>query len=1743
MSGDHDSRFDRSNGDSPANADETFAPRRSPGKATIVEREGLAGGELGIPGRSTLVQRAYADTPNADATRAAFMGEIAALSGGSVVQRLATRDEAVSEPSAIAASGMQGPAGTLPHYERIQRAFGRHDVSSVRAHVAGPAEPASKALGASAYAYDGAVAFASAPDLHTAAHEAAHVVQQRAGVQLKGLDGGPSDPYEQHADAVADAVVRGESAEQLLDGSRGGTPNIQRKPDEALSLPPGVNFQVQSDGQIVASTEWLLADPQLHVKGGETYLPSRTAAILRALKGQGLFAWMDDAKIPQYASAIHIETTLNKKEKFVRLQPKASIYAVIGPEPGRDISVVKRGDGLLVIMRTSTAMPTPVKKSTKVEWTPELRGQLLDGIEAYTGLKIDPYIRAQVRDSTDEWQPTVEPGEDGILVPAHRATMELFYGKDAWTSYLAKPSTDPGTTGIATTGGVTFSASVPEAERQFFLTWMKQVGASAPPKDGDSPTAITPRVLEMLHDLDKPGNAALKAKVIARLKGSGGGPPQGLDAGFLDQVITAADADVARDELKMKPEEASNAKPLFDEPVRGAIINRAGLNYVGQNADFYFETQNHHDAFAVPHVYVKWVVVDVSDPSKHLKEGHTDHIEFETPDTFEFEWPKPGTYRIHAFVTHSFYQSSHTSINCAVKTESERMQEVNDKAFAGLKGATTFDSGTNEYPFDVSWFNTMFGSHKEEYGTWTEGTTPEDFKRLDYKDRVKFLARDKRALEEMVKAHTSDHTLKGEASDPRWKDMIAYARDELKQLKDQQDTLDRENKDSAFFEARGSFLSRKNGIADATLKLVASAKKEDKAIKATLHDFTQLYEPTTYTFSATGTTFNKALEAMFVDLCKSYPPGRVSCLFENLDDGLKPLKTTTGLEFDTGTAWKDVKSVAYNPSVKMAVNIVGAVTMIFVPGSGAILFPLLATYNSVETIDNLAELRAKGALTSMNVATGVAEIGLNFLPFIGELKPIAEMGKVARYALEGATIAGMGAIMTVQAIETIRQIRDQQVTEVAKLDGEIRERERTNPSDPQLPVLRAQLEAKVKEAREVSAKVFMQVAESGAIMLVQMAALKSLERNMAAKSIASMKEEGLFSHVDGAEPHYDPKTGTIKGDEAKVGKLKPEDVAKLKQAYSLDMAAKQAELANVLGTDNVTVTRGGSKVTITKDGEVYKVEIPTEKPFSEAIDEAWNFRKANDPNAPATRPKPVVAEIKPTLSPADVVSQQNIAIGTHLHSEGEAHAVLGRLAAGDPVAFKVLGMEAPPADFDLRGVEWGIGQLPDGSYIIIRGQGGAVDWAHFSGVRPVAHSHPLTPQKLIKGGATTFDDLMKGGGQGTQLNKVNIFPSAADVAFCARNALGEHVVQTPYVSKGGGRIGNPTPGAHEPLVQIKIIQPERVGSWTGNPEMGVFKSKMVATDTSGKVLWSGDVWTVDHDALGSLVEFNEPPQGLWTKGIAGIDAAAPPPSQTKAGGIPPDHASRLFQKANSHADREIAKYKDLTPAAVQRIQEGTRAAAIDGYEGEKAGGDAAVNAGGKKADKTAKAIARDEAIKAAEATADDKISSGDVFDKSKASSDTLNQLGEFDLGTAAESAKRLSPQLEGKTLTEMETVLDAEVSAARATKKTQPLIDPTDPMKVKTQDQLVYDFADGTLIRVKPKGDKLNPGKVMYSVEVKSATPGKGQDGVAFKVDGRGRAVPKNADELKNPYSPSNPIQWKAFQERVMTSGHRQGVP
>lgn len=133
--------------------------------------------------------------------------------------RSSTEDSArVHEAAKV---GLRGTSGKLPHLDTIQRSFGRHDVTGVVAHTGAQAAAGAHAMGAAAFTTGNHVAFARTADLRTAAHEAAHIVQQRAGVQLSGGVGQVGDRYERHADAVAESVIQGRSAEPLLDAHAG----------------------------------------------------------------------------------------------------------------------------------------------------------------------------------------------------------------------------------------------------------------------------------------------------------------------------------------------------------------------------------------------------------------------------------------------------------------------------------------------------------------------------------------------------------------------------------------------------------------------------------------------------------------------------------------------------------------------------------------------------------------------------------------------------------------------------------------------------------------------------------------------------------------------------------------------------------------------------------------------------------------------------------------------------------------------------------------------------------------------------------------------------------------------------------------------------------------------------------------------------------------------------------------------------------------------------------------------------------------------------------------------------------------------------------------------------------------------------------------------------------------------------------------------------------------------------------
>ena len=143
-----------------------------------------------------------------------------------------------AEPSAAAvkakaADGVSGGGQPLPFLDKIQSAMPGHDLSDVQAHVGGKAGEACSNIGASAYATGNDVAFKKAPDLHTAAHEAAHVVQQRAGVQLSDGVGKAGDAYERQADKVADAVVGETSAHPAIrvGGTHDTSRTVQKCPD------------------------------------------------------------------------------------------------------------------------------------------------------------------------------------------------------------------------------------------------------------------------------------------------------------------------------------------------------------------------------------------------------------------------------------------------------------------------------------------------------------------------------------------------------------------------------------------------------------------------------------------------------------------------------------------------------------------------------------------------------------------------------------------------------------------------------------------------------------------------------------------------------------------------------------------------------------------------------------------------------------------------------------------------------------------------------------------------------------------------------------------------------------------------------------------------------------------------------------------------------------------------------------------------------------------------------------------------------------------------------------------------------------------------------------------------------------------------------------------------------------------------------------------------------------------------
>ncbi len=181
--------------------------------------------------------------------------------------------------SRVATHAPRGEATPLPFLDRIQSSFGRFDVSQARAHLD---SPAAKATGANAFTMSEDVSFAARPTLRTAAHEATHVLQQRAGVPFSGR-GQRGDSFERQADAVAERVVQGRSSESLLTSIPRGVP----RPGTAMQFDdppkvPATQPAKQPATQPAAQPAAQVADPLRYHRGWYTSLHVPDPAVTEA---------------------------------------------------------------------------------------------------------------------------------------------------------------------------------------------------------------------------------------------------------------------------------------------------------------------------------------------------------------------------------------------------------------------------------------------------------------------------------------------------------------------------------------------------------------------------------------------------------------------------------------------------------------------------------------------------------------------------------------------------------------------------------------------------------------------------------------------------------------------------------------------------------------------------------------------------------------------------------------------------------------------------------------------------------------------------------------------------------------------------------------------------------------------------------------------------------------------------------------------------------------------------------------------------------------------------------------------------------------------------------------------------------------------------------------------------------------------------------------------------------------------
>ncbi len=1311
-----------------------------------------------------------------------------------------------------------------------------------------------------------------------------------------GGDGPDGDVYERHADAVADAVVRGASAAPLLAaGPTGAAGAVQRKapgaggapPKEpADELPPDRDYQrLAGSMSFLVRRSWLESEPEPRAGGNGTITPTRTRTLLDELVRAGLLGWARPDRLTLAANRL-VLLGAGAGQAVVRVSMGAGVYNIIGLPPGTGAMVSRRQGGLELTVQAEGLEADGVE----VPLDATQLGDALDAVERFTGLAIPTARRSDIvinaRGGT---------GTFNLFLSA--ANMADLVGADAWRAYRERDGAADGARGVGS-AAASVNGDLTDLELGRAKDWLR----THLPASKDEGVRIDRALLELILTIERSPH---KARIVAALAGSEGGAA--LTAISFESIMNEATFEAERDASGVTtPRPTANLDPVHDTPLPARIVQHASKIAAGDTVPFTIE--------------VDWppVFIDRAEGNEYRYRQFVTHVDwvFEKSTTHEKAFARqrytgghdaqhhvfqlaPGedeaTWIVHAFVRHSHFAPTHEQRAVVVQTEAALMRDLRADATQGMgvldqEGAKNFDTGV---------VNNHAGSTAQDQGLELHGRLPRDFKPKS--DSQRGQGRD----QEMDQVRAVIAHLRGR--DIHNDDAIEAAERYLANLVRADRAIEADLRATwQSFEVRGTLRSSQAGVDDGALQLHGAVRwGSDGSVEVQLRDLSRRFGAEDLRTEGSGATFASALEGAFVPLCKAYPAGRLFVLAQD-HQGMNPLPTTIGFELDTGTIGEDIKAKVWDPAVKMAVNVAGMVATL--AGFGAIAIPLLVVYNGLETIDQIHEEYQRGTLTSTDVGLGLGSLVLDLLPAAGGIKAVGSSARLM-YALHLADLAGEALYMTAAAHHAINDLEELHVVQLVERWERMTELQRTtDAADPAMIAMRAEFDAQAEKVKEASTGVLLALVRDRAIFV----AAKHLAMGGGGPKVGTpyneLHRDGLVVATVGGEPYYDPARGQIVGD---PNRMKGPRLEGLQAEHANHMRLMATQLAERLGlpiTDVEVMVGDRVGVTIGTSGSVtatYQPGMPPAKAqasWQELYDEKMEARGGGaggpgrgrlhlpagepgdgrprrnreqphgeihrDPGAttPDAPPLPTPyrhdakheldsstelsiairqqwAEVEVLLS-AGAPGSRGVPIGRVLETAAEGHRLFQRIVRRDRGVLDDLGMQGVPKDFDTMQQEWSLIETSDG-FVIVAGDYGNVTAP--GRVRVLAHVHPA-PLKAGSEGATTTTvlDVRRGGKSYDQilLSEANakqsgITPSAEDIHSISDG--GAHVLYTRYVNEGNGLIGNPQPDDPRPRIEIHMagVQTRR---WNSEAKKYVYEVDVRVKDSDGEILWVGKMF-------------------------------------------------------------------------------------------------------------------------------------------------------------------------------------------------------------------------------------------------------------------------------------------------------------